>query len=215
MITAALVLACLAASPAAAEEPDGASRLFWVVPNYRTMEEDKLIVPLTAKEKFTIAAKDSFDPYAFPVAGFFAGVAYAGDRDENSWGQWPSSYGKRYVATFADQTVSNFMAEGVFPTLLREDPRYFRLGRGGFWRRAGYAASRVFATRTDRGGQEFNSSEFGGNAVMAVAGDAYYPRAERTAAAAASRWGIQLGMDIVFNVAKEFWPDIRRGLTGK
>jgi hypothetical protein len=217
MIKAALALACLAAAPAAAtEDPDGANRLFWVVPNYRTVEEDKLIVPLTTKEKFTIAAKDSFDPYAFPVAGVFAGIAYAADQDESSWGgRGPTGYGRRYAATFADQTVSNFMAEGVFPTLLHEDPRYFRLGRGGFWRRTGYAVSRVFATRTDHGGQEFNYSEFGGNAVMAVAGDAYYPRPERTAAAAASRWGIQIGMDIVFNVAKEFWPDIRRGLTGK
>jgi hypothetical protein len=205
-------LSCAAASPPAPAKGDP-QRLFWVIPNYRTVEEDKLIAPIATKEKFSIAAKDSFDPYAFPIAGFYAGLSY--DRNDYAeWGRGAAGFGRRFGAAFADQTVSNYMTEAVFPTLLREDPRYFRLGRGSFWRRAGYAISRVFVTRTDDGGREFNYSEFGGNAVMAVTGDAYYPRGDRTVSAAAGRWGTQIGLDVVFNVAKEFWPDVRRGLTG-
>ncbi|MFI5344833.1 MAG: hypothetical protein ACHQ51_00515 [Elusimicrobiota bacterium] len=210
---AAMVLSFLAPSPAAAAEQADANRLFWVIPNYRTVEEERKIVPLATREKFALAAKDSFDPYAFPVAGFYAGLAHA--RNEYAeWGRGPEGFGKRYAGAFADQTVSNYMTEAVFPTFLHEDPRYFRLGRGGFWHRAGYAVSRVFVIRTDDGGREFNYSEFGGNAVMSAAADAYYPRSDRTISATANRWGVQIGLDMVFNVAKEFWPDIRRGLTG-
>lgn len=221
-IPAALLLAVLALAPRAAAEPaasreswrqKGSERLFWVVPNYRTVEEEKAIAPLATREKFEIAAKDSFDPYAFPVAGFYAGLAHA--RNEYpAWGRGPDGFGKRYGGAFADQTVSNYMTEAVFPALLREDPRYFRLGRGGFWRRTGYAISRVFVIRTDDGGSEFNYSEFGGNAVMATTANTYYPHADRTIAATANRWGTQVGLDIVFNVAKEFWPDIRDALAG-
>lgn len=214
------LILCFAAPASAAQMPEpndppsrSDSRLFWVVPNYRTVEEERAIVPLSTKEKFALAARDSFDPYAFPVAGVYAGIDHLRN-DEEEWGRGPEGFGRRYAAAFADQTVSNYMTEAVFPSLLHEDPHYFRLGRGGFWHRAGYAVGRVFVIRTDRGESEFNRSEFGGNAIMAVAGDAYYPHADRTAEAAASRLGIQVGLDMVFNVAKEFWPDMRRALTG-
>ena len=213
----ALALSC-PASAADAPDPndglDGESRILWVIPNFRTVEESEhKIVPLPTRDKFALAARDSFDPYAFPVAGFYAGIAQArGEYEE--WGRGPVGYGKRFAGAFADQTISNYMTEAVFPTFLHEDPRYFRLGRGGFWHRTGYAVSRVFVVRTDRGEHEFNYSEFGGNAVMAVTANAYYPRDDRTAGGTAARWGIQIGLDMVFNVAKEFWPDIRKSLTG-
>ena len=67
------------------------------------------------------------------------------------------------------------MTEGVFPVVLHQDPRFFRLGRGGFFYRVGYAASRVFITRGDDGAAQFNASEFGGNAVMAIGSNLYTP----------------------------------------
>lgn len=193
--------------------PSGAQRLFWVIPNYGTVEREDQRVPLATRDKFTLAAKDAFDPFAFPVAGVYAGIAHARDQYP-AWGRGPAGFGKRFGGAFADQTVSDYMTEAVFPALFHEDPRYFRLGRGGFWHRVGYAVTRVFVARTDDGGREFNYSEFGGNAVMAVTANAYYPHGDRTITATADRWGSQIGLDIVFNVAKEFWPDIRRGLTG-
>jgi hypothetical protein len=49
--------------------------------------------------------------------------------------------------------------DGSDPTLTREDPRYYTLGRGGFIKRTGYAVSRLFITRTDAGKNTFNLSE--------------------------------------------------------
>ena len=39
------------------------------------------------------------------------------------------------------------------------DPRYFQLGKGGFWHRTSYAVSRIFIARTDCGHNQFNHSE--------------------------------------------------------
>src|SRR5215470_14588092 len=48
-------------------------RIFGVIPNYRTVEDPTCrIVPLTTKQKFRIAAGDSFDYYAYPIAALFA-----------------------------------------------------------------------------------------------------------------------------------------------
>ena len=187
-------------------------RILWVYPNYRTVDADNSFPRISPREKLTIAARDSFDPYAFPIAGVFAGIAYSEDRDA-SWGRGTDRYGKLYFAALADQTMSNLMAEAAFPILLHQDPRYFRLGRGGLLHRVGYAASRMFVTRSDSGEPEFNYSEFAGNAAMAAAGNLYYPRDDRAFGNVASRFGTQIAFDLVANVAQEFWPDVKGWLV--
>lgn len=211
------LMSCIGAAWAAEPEPiigSSENRVFWVIPNYRTVEKREASAPLRPRDKLTIALKDSFDPYSFPVDGVFAAYAHVLNQYP-SWGRGTDGFAKRYAGAFADQTMSNLMAEGLFPILLRQDPRFLRLGRGGFLHRLGYAASRTFVGRSDSGSAEFNYSEFGGNAVMAVASNLYYPPPDRTLRDVAVKFGGQLGFDLVGNVFKEFWPDIRRSLTGR
>ncbi len=185
-------------------------RIFGVLPNYRTVEIPKLQTPpLTAREKFKLAAEDSFDPYAYVVAGAFAGVAQA-QNDPKSWGQesW-GPFTKRYLASFADQTDENMMTEAVVPALLKQDPRYFRLGTGSFFKRTGYAVSRIWVTRTDAGGTTFNFSEIAGAGLASAISNLYYPPENRTLSKNLSRWGIMVGEDTFFNLLKEYWPDIK------
>ena len=218
-ITVALALRALPLG-AQASAPEGQimgskeNRVLWIFPNYRTVEEEGSLPRISRRDKLMIATKDSLDPYAFPVAGIFAGIAQAQDEDA-SWGRGLDRYGKLYVAALADQTMSNMMSEAAFPIMLSQDPRYFRLGRGGFIHRLGYAASRIFVTRTDSRQSQFNYSEFGGNAVMATASNLYYPRDSRTTGNTAIRFGTQLTFDMLADISKEFWPDIKRWLVGK
>jgi hypothetical protein len=100
------------------------------------------------------------------------------------------------------------MTTSVFPCLLHRDPRYFQLGRGTIWHRSLYSVSRIFVTRNDDGG--FSYSEIVGNLVTAEISNAYYPARARTVANTMSAWGTDIMWDAVSDVAKEFWPDIRR-----
>ena len=123
-------------------------------------------------------------------------------------------YAKRYVAGVADQDIGNFMTEAIMPSLLHEDPRYFRKGHGRFIVRLGYAASRVLVTRTDSGGSRFNFSEFSGNGGVALLGNLYYPDAHG-GAATLQRMFTQIGTDSISGVLKEFWPDVKRKILHK
>jgi len=184
-------------------------RIFGVLPNYRTVEHPTVSMePLTAKEKFKLAAEDSFDPYAYPVAGIFAGVAQA-QNSPTSWRQGWGAFAKRYAASFADQTDENIMTEAVVPALLKEDPRYFRMGQGSFLKRSGYAMSRIWITRRDAGGRTFNWSEIGGAAGSVAISNLYYPAESRTLSRNLSGWGTLVAEDTFFNLLKEYWPDIR------
>jgi hypothetical protein len=106
------------------------------------------------------------------------------------------------------------MTEAIFPSLLREDPRYFRRGQGDKWSRMRYAATRIFITRTDAGRSRFNFSEVAGNATTVAISNAYYPDT-RTVADNVQKLSIQLATDMFSNVLKEFWPDIKRKLVRK
>ena len=49
-----------------------------------------------------------------------------------------------------------------------------------------------------------------GNAVAAGISNAYHPADQRTLGNTLSVWGTDVMLNALCNVAKEFWPDIRR-----
>jgi hypothetical protein len=185
-------------------------RLFFALPNFLTLENAGLVPPLTTGEKFKVVARGSFDYVQFPWYGFLAGISQA-ENSEEGYGQGAEGYAKRYGASWADGTIENFMTGAILPSILRQDPRYFQNGHGGFWSRTEYAISRIFVTRTDSGNHTFNASEVVGSAMAAaISTYSYHPREDRNLANTASVWGTQVGYDTLTLVVKEFWPDIRR-----
>jgi len=189
-------------------------RMFYVMPNYLTVDGQSEVKPVSWKEKFAMAAKGSFDPYEFTLVGIVAAGHQAADSDP-AFGQGFKGYAKRYGAAFADQVDGNIMVGGVFPTILKVDPRYFRLGRGSFAHRFGYAIDRLVIARKDSGAHTFNISEFAGNAVAIGISNAYYPAADRNFSGNFTDWGTQMGLDALGNELKEFWPDIHQYLQQK
>jgi hypothetical protein len=198
--------------------PRGTSkdRLFFTLPNFLTLENAKAgkVPPLTAGQKFKVVARSSFDPVEFFWYGALAGISQW-ENSESGFGQGAEGYGKRYGAYFADGTIENFMTSAVLPSMLHQDPRYFQMGKGGFWRRTGYAVSRIFVTRTDKGTEQFNYSEIvGSGAASFISTYSYHPRGDRNVPNTLSVWGTQVGYDTLTYVVKEFWPDVRRKLRG-
>jgi hypothetical protein len=193
------------ATPAANAPP---SRVLGVLPNYRSGEESDPFTPLSVRRKFYIGYKDSTDYPIFFVAGGLAALGQLTDQ-HSEFGQGLKGYGKRLGGSIADQLTGNFLTESIMPSLLREDPRYFRRGQGGIWSRTGYAASRVLVARNDHGNWTFNAAEVSGNAISAVIGNAYYP-GERRLGDNFERFYSQMATDAFSQILKEFWPDIKR-----
>jgi hypothetical protein len=190
-------------------------RLFYTLPNFLTLENADQVPPLTAGEKYKVVARSSFDYVQYPWYGFLAGISQA-ENSEPGYGQGAAGYGKRFGAALADGTIENFMTSAVFPSVLRQDPRFFQSGKGGFWHRVGYAMDRVIITRGDSGNSQFNFSEIFGSALSAgISTYSYHPHADRTLSNTGSVWGTQVGYDMLTYVVKEFWPDIRRKLRKK
>jgi hypothetical protein len=185
-------------------------RILWIFTNHRTTDDAAALQPLTPRGKLAIAWGDATDPAIFFQTAVLAGIGQATNGNP-SFGQGVEGYAKRFGTTYADFAIENMMTEGVFPTLLHQDPRYFRRHEGTARSRLGYAMSRLFITRTDSGRNQFNYSEFLGSATSLAISNAYYPDG-RSLGNNMSRYSVQLGFDAASNVLKEFWPDLKRKL---
>jgi hypothetical protein len=188
-------------------------RIFGIIPNYRTYPSLNTYAPLTVREKFKIATQDSFDRGTFALAAIFAGEGQLTNSNP-SFGQGAAGYARYFGTSSADLVIGNYATEAIFPSLLHQDPRYFRRGTGSTWSRVGYSLSQLFFTHSDSGRRMFNFSEVGGNATAVAISNAYYSD-RRTAGENLSKFGLQIGVDGASNILKEFWPDIHRRLARK
>jgi hypothetical protein len=186
-------------------------RILGIIPNYRAVSANTKLPPLSFKGAMWLATQDTFDYSSFLFVGGLAGIAMAG-KAQPAFGQGAEGYGKYYWHSFADNGIENYLTEAIVPALTREDPRYYTLGKGGFVKRTGYAVSRLFITRTNSGGSSFNLSEVVGAGAAAGIGNVYYPPEYNPWVKTYQRWGTQVGLDGLFNVLKEFWPDIDRSV---
>jgi hypothetical protein len=187
-------------------------RMLWVVPNFGAVNANTQLPPMSTREKFVLAAQDSVTDYSsYTWAGILAGQAMLLNSDPEL-GRGIKGYGRYYWRTFTDEMSGTFFTEAIVPAITHEDPRYYTMGKGGFFRRTGYAISRTFVTKTDSGGTSFNWSEVAGNGLEAGLSNAYYPPQERGLSQTALNWGTQMESAVLNHVFQEFWPDIRRKL---
>jgi hypothetical protein len=162
---------------------------------------------LTPAQKFGLFTRQAFDPFQWIAAGAQAGLSQADNRMPGC-GQGAAGYGKRYGAAVADVTDHEFMSNFLFPVLLKEDPRYFRLGQGTIRRRFIYSLEQEFWGKTDRGTRQFNFSKVLGAFASKAVSNAYYPAADRGFGVTMSRSAVSLLSGMGSALGAEFWPDV-------
>jgi len=195
------------------EKKEQSQRILGVVPMFAVTSRQNA-PPLTPRQKFHLTAKQITDPFTFVAAGLQAGLSQATD-EFSGYGQGAAGYGKRYGATFADQASGQFFSNFFYPTLLKEDPRYFRSGEGSIKHRIGHALAQEFVCHTDKGGRSFNWSNALGAVTTGGLSNAYYPSTDRGLGLTMSRSGIALLYGSAGGLVQEFWPDIQRKVFHK
>jgi hypothetical protein len=166
----------IAAEQIKAEEKQ---RVFGVFPNFYVSYVPNA-APLTSKQKFSMAARDTFDWTSFVGVSLGAGLQQAANTHKD-YGQGAAGYGKRWGALFADGRSTDLLSHYVFASLLHQDPRYFYQGTGTTKSRIFYALSNAFVARSDSGKTMPNYSYLLGDLCAASLSNAYYPRADRGA----------------------------------
>jgi hypothetical protein len=182
-----------------------------LVPTYDVIDV-KHARPLTPSEKFRMAIQDSVNPFEFAEAAVKAEY-YRGTNPQKKIGYGGVGYLKQFGASYLDEVSGNMFGTFLYPSLLHQDPRYFRKGDGPIAGRIAYALSRVFVTRNDAGGKQFNASRVLGSASSTILSNAYYPPRARGVGITLGNIGWSLLGNGASNIFKEFWPDIAQRLA--
>jgi hypothetical protein len=200
-------------TPGAAVGPDHSTdevpkRIFFIIPNFMTAnDQPENQGPLTPKQKFNIAWHQWYDMSAHFGNIIQAAISQAAD-GEPHYGQGWGAFGERFAAQEGDQFTGSFLIYGILPTVLHQDPRYFRRGKGSPLSRVEYAASRVLIARKDDGDPTFNFSQVFGQLGQAGISLSYYPQQDRDVRGLLVGWGINQLYNIGWNQLKEFTPDL-------
>ena len=188
-------------------------RLFWIFPTYN-VADSKSPSPLTARGKWRLFVKDKTDPFTFGWVAFEAGLAQA-NNDFPGYGQGAAGYGKRFGAGLADEAAGGFFGTFLFPSVLHQDPRYYRLGSGPFKKRFGHALIRPVLTHRDSGARAFNWSGILGSIATSSLSNAYYPEGNRGVGATFSRVAMSIPFSMIDELFNEFGPDLQKKILGK
>jgi hypothetical protein len=163
--------------------------------------------PLTTDQKFKLFMNQTISP---PYI-FVAAVSAAYDQARNSpkdYGQGWDAYGSRFGADMARASSNSFFSSFVFASVWHQDPRFFPQSHPSLWSSVKYSARRVFITRTDSGGDTFNTSGILGTAAAEALANAYLPASQQTAANNCQRVGTDLAWKFGANMFKNYWPTL-------
>jgi hypothetical protein len=197
-------------------------RMAGVVPNFNAVLGGSAL-PLSGGQKIRAAFRGAIDPYQFGLAFVTSGYGQATDSHSSidpdgfrhGYGQGWAGFGKRYGASYTDQFTGAILGNGVFPALLHQDSRYYRMGTGSFKKRLLYSLSTTVICRSDSGKRQPNYSNLLGNLASGGISNLYYPQADRG-------FGLTIEQGLVVTAEGsfgalliEFYPDIRKHMHKK
>jgi hypothetical protein len=184
-------------------------RVLGILPAFNTTYRSDA-VSLTAGQKMKLAFRSATDPVAFAAAFVVAGYHEAMDDDVGfPWGI--KGYGERSGAAYLDAFDGGMIGNGILPSILHQDPRYFRLGHGTTTHRVLYAlATNVICKHDNSGKWEPNYSNVAGNIISGAISNLYYPSQDSGVGQTLSNGFIVTAEGGVGSLFQEFWPDISR-----
>ncbi len=164
--------------------------------------------PLTSREKFDGWARHTYsaDMLLGTVLDTLTLQATGAYRD---YGGGMQGFSKRYGTQLLSNEAGSLFGRWLFPTILHQDPRYFPSHKTNIFDRMAYAASRAVITRSDNGGNVFNSSLLLTLLVTSALNNGYKPNYDESFQATMANTFAGLGATAQINLLNEFWPDIQ------
>jgi hypothetical protein len=188
-------------------------RVFGVIPAFESTS-NRNAAPLSSRQKFQLDLHSSLDPFVF----IFTGVDAGEEQAENTfpgYGQGAEGYAKRYGASFTDTFDGDLWGNAILPSLLHQDPRYFRMGSGSFLHRALYAVWTTVWCRRDNGRWRMSYATVAGDFIAGGISNLYYPAGDRGFSLTVTRALTVTAEGAIGSELVEFWPDVSKRLFEK
>jgi hypothetical protein len=160
-------------------------------------------VHLWPSQKLRLSFGSEIDPITFVIIAGEAGVDQYYGRFRG-YGSGGAGYAKRYGADYTTNFLGAMIGDGILPSLLHQDPRYFYKGTGGTRSRVFYALSRALIVRGDNGRAQFAYSRIMGDLAAGGIANAYYPPENKGVRLVFSSTATDIGASAAVNLIREF-----------
>ena len=163
--------------------------------------------PLTPGDKGWLAARNFLDPFSLLAVTGEAGISVAAD-SHSAYGPGMPGFGRSAGVGVTEDMTGEFFGTFLIPSLVHQDPHYYRMEHAPIHRRIGHAVVEVFWTRSDNRKGMLNYANLVGFALDDATGNLYVPGRETNLGATADRYAIDLASAPVGNFVNEFLPDV-------
>ncbi len=177
-----------------------------------TINNGEKVRPFTRRDKLQYALEEELSPFTIFDSAWSAGYEHLRDTNPH-FGSDSAGYGERFGAAMFRQGTYRFLGDGVFPALLHEDPRYYRVADGSLMHRGTQAILQVIVNHRDDGSRGVAYSTLAGEVVSNALPLTFYPQKSVKFSIAAEGVGTSLLADAGFKLFREFLPDLFRALN--
>jgi hypothetical protein len=165
--------------------------------------------PLTAKQKFILAAKNVSDPSNLLTIGGLSAITVAADA-HTADGPGFRGFAKNAGVSLSQDMTGEFFGTFLIPAVMHQDPHYHRTPNLPLRRRILHVLDAVVIAQSDTGVPMFNYATVVGTIFTNSLGNVYVPGRKHSFGASAARISTSLATDPIGNAITEFVPDLAR-----
>jgi hypothetical protein len=192
----------------AGEVPQPCSQL--VYPFQRFLSTN-VTIPLTWQQKGYLALHDVTDPGNLATIVGISALTTAID-PHSDYGPGLKGFGKNAGVSLLQDATFEFFGTFAVPSIMHQDPRYFRMPDQPFKKRLIYSISRTVISRNDDGSPMPNYGTLLAYPINAEISNLYVPGIQSDAASTTKRILTGYALDPINNLLAEFLPDVAKHL---
>jgi hypothetical protein len=179
---------------------------------YQRFLNTSIVIPLTPRQKGYLAIHNLTTPANLltivAVSGFTIGID-----SHTAYGPGWKGFGKNTGVSLLQDTTGEFFEAFLIPSLVHQDPRYFRMPKASVPRRFAHAVSRTFVANNDDGSLMPNYATLLSYPISAELSNFYVPGIHADASSTIARIATGLATDPANNLLAEFLPDVARHIS--
>jgi hypothetical protein len=167
------------------------------------------VKPFTPREKGLLAIRNFIDPFNGVTIGGNSAL-FVATNPHSAYGPGIWGFSKNVGVSYSEDGIGEFFGTFAIPSIVHQDPHYYRMAEGNIPHRFLHAISQVVWTRGDNGRGMLNYGDLLGLAIDEQLENFYVPGLETHASATMSRYLIAVGTSPADNLIAEFLPDLAR-----
>src|SRR3984885_8704389 len=182
------------------------------IPIFNRFLDSATPLPLTARQKFILAARNVSDPYNLLTIGGLSAISVIAD-SHTADGPGFHGFAKNAGVSLSQDMTGEFFSTFLIPSLAHQDPHYHRMPNLSVGRRILHVIDEVVIAQSDQGVPMFNYATVVGTICTNSLGNVYVPGRKHSFGASAARISTSLATDPIGNAITEFVPDLARHIN--